>query len=186
MAMLFSSANLCSFALLLALGQMVVVTSGEGAIDLSQQYILTLAAYISCDLMQYNVVFGVVAAVAAGALCGLVNGLVNIYLKVPAMITTLATGYIIFTIVLVLAPGMKTLPDPGLVKFINLNAGGFSMLTVICIAAAVVLALVLYKTKYGRQLHAVGQKLLASRYAGINVNKVVITAFTIGGALCGL
>ena len=186
MAMLFSSAKLCSFALLLALGQMVVVTSGEGAIDLSQQYILTLAAYISCDLMQYNVVFGVVAAVAAGALCGLVNGLVNIYLKVPAMITTLATGYIIFTIVLVLAPGMKTLPDPGLVKFINLNAGGFSMLIVICIAAAVVLALVLYKTKYGRQLHAVGQKRLAARYAGINVNKVVITAFTIGGALCGL
>ena len=33
---IFSSAKLCSFALLLALGQMVVVTSGEGAIDLSQ------------------------------------------------------------------------------------------------------------------------------------------------------
>ena len=182
----FSSAKLCSFALLLALGQMIVVTSGEGAIDLSQQYILTLAAYISCDLMQYNVILGIVAAVAVGALCGLVNGLVNIYLKVPAMITTLATGYIIFTIVLVLAPGMKTLPDQGLVKFINLNAGGFSMLTVICLIVAVVLALLLYKTKYGKQLHAVGQKRLAARYAGINVNKVVIIAFTLGGALCGL
>ena len=182
----FSSAKLCSLALLLALGQKIVVTSGEGAIDLSQQYILTLAAYISCDLMQYNVILGIVAAVAVGALCGLVNGLVNIYLKVPAMITTLATGYIIFTIVLVLAPGMKTLPDQGLVKFINLNAGGFSMLTVICLIVAVVLALLLYKTKYGKQLHAVGQKRLAARYAGINVNKVVIIAFTLGGALCGL
>ena len=63
---IFSSAKLCSFALLLALGQMVVVTSGEGAIDLSQQYILTLAAYISCDLMQYNVILGIAAAVAVG------------------------------------------------------------------------------------------------------------------------
>lgn len=184
--LVFSSAKLCSFALLLALGQMVVVTSGEGAIDLSQQYILTLSAYISCDLMQYNVILGIVAAVAVGALCGLANGLINIYLKVPAMITTLATGYIIFTIVLVLAPGMKTLPDPGLVKFINLNAGGFSMLTVICIVVAVILALLLYKTKYGKQLHAVGQKRLAAKYAGIRVNKVVILAFTLGGALCGL
>lgn len=182
----FSSAKLCSFALLLALGQMIVVTSGEGAIDLSQQYILTLAAYISCDLMQINVALGIVAAVAVGALCGLVNGLINIYLKVPAMITTLATGYIIFTIVLVLAPGMKTLPDAGLVKFINLNLWGFSMLTVICIIVAVALALLLYKTKYGKQLHAVGQKRLAAKYAGINVNKVVILAFTLGGALCGL
>lgn len=75
---IFSSAKLCSFALLLALGQMVVVTSGEGAIDLSQQYILTLAAYISCDLMQYNVILGIIAAVAVGAFCGLVNGIVNI------------------------------------------------------------------------------------------------------------
>lgn len=179
---IFSSAKLCSFALLLALGQMVVVTSGEGAIDLSQQYILTLAAYISCDLMQYNVILGIIAAVAVGAFCGLVNGIVNIYLKVPAMVTTLATGYIIFTIVLVLAPTMKTLPNAGFVDFINLHAGGFSMLTMICMIAAVLLALLLYKTKYGKQLHAVGQKRIAAQYAGIKVNKVVISAFVIGGA----
>lgn len=179
---IFSSAKLCSFALLLALGQMVVVTSGEGAIDLSQQYILTLAAYISCDLMQYNVILGIIAAVAVGAFCGLVNGIVNIYLKVPAMVTTLATGYIIFTIVLVLAPTMKTLPNAGFVDFINLHAGGFSMLTMICMIVAVLLALLLYKTKYGKQLHAVGQKRIAAKYAGIKVNKVVISAFVIGGA----
>lgn len=183
---LFSSAKLCSFALLLALGQMIVVTSGEGAIDLSQQYILTLTAYISCDMMQYNVVLGLVVAVAVGALCGLLNGVINIYLKVPAMITTLATGYIIFTMVLVLAPGMKTLPNAGFVDFINTNLGSLSMLTVICLIVAIALGLLLYKTPYGKQLHAVGQKRTAAKYAGISVNRVVITAFVLGGALCGL
>lgn len=183
---LFSSAKLCSFALLLALGQMIVVTSGEGAIDLSQQYILTLTAYISCDMMQYNVVLGLVVAVAVGALCGLLNGVINIYLKVPAMITTLATGYIIFTMVLVLAPGMKTLPNAGFVDFININLGSLSMLTVICLIVAIALGLLLYKTPYGKQLHAVGQNRTAAKYAGISVNRVVITAFVLGGALCGL
>ena len=91
---LFSCARLASFALLLALGQMVVVTSGEGAIDLSQVYILTLCAYMSCNLMNVNPVLGFVAAIAVGAVCGFVNGCINIYLKVPAMITTLATGYL--------------------------------------------------------------------------------------------
>ena len=34
--------------------------------------------------------------------------------------------------------------------------------------------------------HAVGQKREAARLAGINVNKTVIIAFVINGALCGL
>ena len=53
---------------------------------------------------------------------------------------------------------MKTLPNAGFVDFINLHAGGFSMLTMICMIVAVLLALLLYKTKYGKQLHAVGQE----------------------------
>ena len=35
-------------------------------------------------------------------------------------------------------------------------------------------------------LHTVGQKREAARLAGINVNKTVIIAFVINGALCGL
>lgn len=187
MNQLFSCARLATFALLLALGQMVVVTSGEGAIDLSQQYILTLCAYVSCSVMNsVNPILGFVLAIAVGALCGLVNGCINIYLKVPAMITTLATGYIIFTVILISAPHMTTLPYSGLVKFISINVGGLSMLTILCVLVAAALAVLLYKTKYGKQLHAVGQKRLAARYSGVAVERVVISAFTLGGALCGL
>lgn len=183
---LFSCAKLATFALLLALAQMIVVTSGEGAIDLSQTYILTLCAYVSCSLMHGNLAVVIIAAVAVGAVCGLVNGCINIYLKVPAMITTLATGYIIFTIILISAPHMKTLPSPSLVSLINMNVGGFSMLTLICIVVAVLLAVLLYKTKYGKNLHAVGQKRLAGQYCGIRTGAVVIAAFTLGGGICGL
>lgn len=183
---LFSCSKLATFALILALAQMIVVTSGEGAIDLSQTYILTLCAYVSCSLQQMNLAVIFFAAIAVGALCGLANGCINIYLKVPAMITTLATGYIIFTIILISAPHMKTLPNASLVTFINKNLGGFSMLTLVCIVVAVLLAILLYKTKYGKNLHAVGQKRLAAQYSSIAVGPVVIGAFTLGGALCGL
>ena len=44
----------------------------------------------------------------------LVSGFINICLKVPAMITTLATGYMIFTVILVGAPYMKVLPNASL------------------------------------------------------------------------
>lgn len=184
-ALLFSSAKLASFALLLGLAQMVVVTSGDGAIDLSQIYILTLTAYVSCHFMQQSIILGLIAAVVVGALCGLLNGVINQYLKVPAMITTLATGYIIFSGVLIVAPYMKTLPNTSFVTFINTNVAGVSMLTILCVVVAVLLGILLYKTRYGKQLHAAGQNKLAARYAGAPVKRIVIQAFVLAGGICG-
>lgn len=60
------------------------------------------------------------------------------------------------------------------------------MMTIVCIVVAVILWFLLYRTKYGHQLHAVGQKREAARLAGIHVGKTVIIAFVINGALCGL
>lgn len=181
-----SGAKLCVFALLLGLGQMIVVTSGDGAIDLSQKYILTLTAYVSCTVMDKNVLLGLVAAIIVGALCGFISSCVNVFLKVPAMITTLATGYLFYTVILVVSSKWSSIPAKGLVKFVNKNLIGINMMTIVCIVVAVILWFLLYRTKYGHQLHAVGQKREAARLAGIHVGKTVIIAFVINGALCGL
>jgi ribose transport system permease protein len=183
---LASCAKLATFALILALAQMVIVTSGDGAIDLSQTYILTLCAYISTDMMSRNLILGLVFALFVGCLCGFANGCINVFLKVPAMVTTLATGYIIFSLVLVLAPKMTTLPNSRMVKFINVSVLGIPMLTFVVVVVAALLAILLYRTKYGKNLHCVGQKRLASYYSGVPVKRVVVIAFTIGGGLCGL
>lgn len=181
-----SGAKLCVFALLLGLGQMIVVTSGDGAIDLSQKYILTLTAYVSCTVMDKNVLLGLVAAIIVGALCGFISSCVNVFLKVPAMITTLATGYLFYTVILVVSSKWSSIPAKEFVKFVNKNLIGINMMTIVCIVVAVILWFLLYRTKYGHQLHAVGQKREAARLAGIHVGKTVIIAFVINGALCGL
>lgn len=183
---LFTAARLATFATLLALAQMVVVTSGDGAIDLSQVYVLTLCAYASTTLMDINPVWGFIAAVAIGGLAGLVNGLINIYLKIPAMVTTLATGYLYFTVVLIGAPYMKVLPESGFVTLITGSVGPLSIQTIVVIVVALLLAVVLYRTPYGKQLHAVGQNRTAAQLAGISTPRVVILAFVIGGLLSGL
>ncbi|MCD8019820.1 MAG: ABC transporter permease [Clostridiales bacterium] len=185
-AILSSCAKLCVFAMLLALGQMIVVTSGNGAIDLSQKYILTLAAYASCTFMETNVIFGLLIAIAIGALCGLLSSIINVYLQVPAMITTLATGYLFYSIILVVSSKWSSTPVRSFVNFVNGNILGINMMTLLCIVVAIFLWFLLYRTKYGHHLHAVGQKREAARLAGINVQKTVIIAFVINGALCGL
>ena len=182
---IFTCARLATFSLLLALAQMIVVTSGDGAIDLSQTYILTLCAYVSCSMMDVNPVLGLILSVLIGGFCGLVSGFINICLKVPAMITTLATGYMIFTVILVGAPYMKVLPNASFVRFVTYNLGMLSVQTIIAVAVAAILAIILYRTKYGKHLHAVGQNRKAAYLAGINTGRVVIVAFVTGGMLCG-
>ena len=186
LSVISSGAKLCVFALLLGLGQMIVVTSGDGAIDLSQKYILTLTAYVSCTVMAKNILLGLLAAIIVGALCGLVSSCVNVFLKVPAMITTLATGYLFYTVILVVSSKWSNIPAKGFVQFVNKNLLGINMMTIVCVIVAVGLWFLLYRTKYGHQLHAVGQKREAARLAGIHVGKTVIIAFVINGALCGL
>lgn len=186
LSVLVSASKLCTFALLLALGQMIVVTSGNGAIDLSQRYILTLTAYVASAAMRGNVILGLIASVAVGAVCGLLSSCINLYLNVPAMITTLATGYLFYTVILVVSAQWPSAPVSEFVDFVNGNVLGINNMTIVCIVVAVLLWFLLYRTKYGMNLHAVGQKREAARLAGIRVNRTVIIAFVLDGALCGL
>lgn len=183
---LTSGMKLCVFAMLLGVAQMIVVTSGKGAIDISQKYILTLTAYISCAVMQKSIILGVIAAVLVGCVCGLINGSISTFLNIHAMITTMATGYVYYSVILLVSNQVTNSPNGTFVKFINSSVLGINTMTLMTILIMVVLYFVLYRMKYGMNLHATGQNRGAAVLAGINVKKTVITAFVINGALCGL
>lgn len=106
-----SGLKLCVFAMLLGMAQMLVVTSGKGAIDISQKYILTLAAYVSCAVMQNSIILGLLAAIAVGMLCGLINAGINVFLNIHAMITTMATGYLYYTAILLISNRVTNSPN---------------------------------------------------------------------------
>ena len=186
MRVISSGLKLCVFAMLLGMAQMIVVTSGRGAIDISQKYILTLTAYISCELMRYSIPLGLAGAVGTGMVCGLINASVNVFLNIHAMIATMATGYLYYTAILLISNKVTNSPNSAFVNFTNAGVLGLNTMTLIAIVIAVALWFVLYRVKYGMHLHAVGQNRDAARLAGINVNRTVITAFIINGALCGL
>jgi ribose transport system permease protein len=186
---LLLNATLASFLVFFGFGQMVVIASGDGAIDLSIPYIVTLSAYVSSSLMQggpEKIVLGIIVTLAISVGIGVINGLINVYLKVPAMITTLATGYITFTAILMYAPTTTGTPNATLASFTKLQFHGFSTLLVIAIVIGVVMFVIMYKTKFGKSIHAVGQGRRAAKLAGISVPKVIIRTFALSGALAGL
>ncbi len=182
------SATLASFLVLLSLGQMTVITSGNGAIDLSSQYTVALAAYISSMLTaDYGIVAGLLVSLAVCVLIGYLIGVINLYLRVPPMITTLAVGFIIYSVVLIVSRMTTGMPSAGVAFFTQkLRILGLSPMIYIAAAASLLMGVLMYRTRFGKHLHAVGQNRTSAALAGINVTRVVITAFIVSSVLAGI
>ena len=57
---------------------------------------------------------------------------------------------------------------------------------IVFILLAVIMGIVLHKSVFGRYLFAVGKNEEAARYSGIRTHRIIIAAYVISGALCGL
>lgn len=89
---LIATSTTAAFLAIVALGQMVVITTGRGAIDLSIPGVITLAAYLATGLgggsnARLLLVFPLVLAI--GAAIGVANALTVLFLRIPPIIATL-------------------------------------------------------------------------------------------------
>ncbi len=179
-----------AFLLLVSLGQMLVVTTGRGNIDLSIPSVMTLAAYLALILIRgENVLLlpGLAAIIAMGVVVGLVNAALVVKLRIQAIIATLATGYILAT-GYVLAngfiPGFRIAPVLRAVAAGRL--GPVPAIVLLAAAATGALGFILARTAYGRMLSAVGQNIVAARLAGVPTGRVVAVAFVASAAMAAL
>jgi ribose transport system permease protein len=179
-----------SFLTVAGIGQMFVVTTGRGNIDLSIPSVLTLNAYIALLTVRgqdANLALGVLVALGVGLAVGLFNAALVVRLKVPAIIATLATGYVLATATLLANRSIHGFAVSPAVKF--LAAGrifGAPIMLLICIALIIATEFVLRKTVYGRALSGVGQNRAAARFAGVAVDRVITIAFVISAMLASI
>lgn len=179
-----------SFLTLVALGQMLVVTTGRGNIDLSVSAVMTLSAFLALLVIQGEdgrIWIGLAATLALGASIGLVNGFLVIGLRIPAIIATLATGYILATAALmanaaVVAPKVS----PGLRWVATGRIAGVPVIILVTLLVVIAIALVLRRSVFGQQLSATGQNRTAAALAGVPVNRVLMTAFVASAMLASL
>ena len=180
-----------SILMLLAVGQAVVIITRN--VDLSVGSVLALTAYLTGRLFLDNpglpvfVVF--LAGLAAGGVLGLINGLLVGYGRVPALVITLGTLYIYRGVVLSWAGSdrINASDMPG--DFLSLGTKAILTVPVLTIIAVVVLVAVgyyLHSTRGGRELYAIGSDPDAAVLYGLSVNRRVIGAFVLSGALAGL
>lgn len=179
-----------SFLLFPALGQMLVITTGRGNIDLSIPSTVTLSAYVTVVVSSgtNTGLFPAVASVLAICLLiGAVNAVLVLFMRIPAMIATLATGYILATGTLLVNAEVTTMgAAPWLAYAATGRLAGFPIVFLIAVAVTIVTGLILARTAYGHKLLASGQSQDAARLAGIPVNATVASTFLLSALLSGL
>jgi ribose transport system permease protein len=176
-----------SFLVLVALGQMAVVSTGGGNIDLSIASVMTLSAYVALIVIgghDSRVLPGVGATLALGLLVGAINAALVLVARIPAIIATLATGYVLATASLLAnraIPGFTIAPTLRVVATARL--AGVPIMAIVAVVVVGAAAFVLNRTAYGRTLSAIGQNAVAARLAGVGTIRVAAGAFLASSVL---
>jgi ribose/xylose/arabinose/galactoside ABC-type transport system permease subunit len=133
------------------------------------------------------IIVPILVALGVGALCGLINGFITAKGKVPPFIVTLGMMTIARGLAL-LASGGGTVPyvtD----QYKSLGGSyifGIPVLAFFFIAVLLIGYYVLYKTRFGRHVYAIGGNETAAHVSGLNVDRIKITVYVIAGTLAGL
>ncbi len=170
-----------------------------GGIDLSVGSMIALIGGFSVVVFNTtnNPLLTLLFSLAAGFVLGSINGLLIGKVKMPPFIVTLATMMIFRSIAQYYLRSMERK------SIYNMNGTlssydafyGFGQsklfglvptVGVILLLVTVLMVFLSTKTKYGRTVFAVGSNERAALLAGINVERVRVSVYTITGVLCGL
>jgi ribose transport system permease protein len=175
-----------SFAGLSAAGMTLLIIGGM--IDLSVAGIIALTAVTLATLLGV-VPLGValIISLAVGGGLGLINGLMVTKLNFPPFIATYAMMNVYLAAAFIWTHA-STLPLNN-DTFLALAAGevfGVPSFFVLLIAGALGCSFLLQRTRFGRDLRAIGSSEPASRMAGLAVDRTRILAFVLFGLLTSL
>lgn len=175
---------------IIAFGEMLVIMSGGGGIDLSVGSMFALSQVIlGVSIMHgLSLPLALLVSILSGIMMGLINGLVVTALGIPAIIVTLASMYVYSGIALLLTHGVDISPFPATFNFIGqgLVLGMPFQLLAIYIPTAFIVFIVLRQTAYGWNLRLVGTNAMAAQYSGISVNKIRLAAYATAGLLSAM
>jgi rhamnose transport system permease protein len=176
---------------LLAIGETIVVVTRN--VDLSIGSVLGISAYavgvLYRDHPHVPLVVVFLLALGIGAACGVVNGLIVTVARVPSLVVTLGTLYIIRGIDGAWAGGNQVnasmLPE----SFNKIGYGtlaGIPYLGIIAIVAVAIATYAMRTFRTARDLYAIGSDPAAARLAGIPVGSRVFLAFVLSGSIAGV
>jgi ribose transport system permease protein len=173
--------------LLLVALPMTLIIMTEG-LDLSMGGVVTLAsiALAVTVLATGSIILAILAALAVGLGFGIFNGSLVAMLAIPPFIATLGTLGIAQGLCLLVTDGQSVVGIPRTIE--QLYSGRFAGLPLPIIIAALAYAAVhilLYRTRFGTYVFALGGNREALKLAGISDRFMLIRVYAFGGLMAG-
>lgn len=184
---------------IMALGLTFVIISK--GIDLSVGSVLAFSGIVAASLAQTAAATGkyfpnlgelplivpVSAALGLGAACGAVSGLLIAKTRIPAFIATLGMMTVARGFALIYSGGK---PVSTLIPSLTALGGKvFDLIPVpviIYFIMIVISSVLLNKTRFGKNVYAIGGNITAAEVSGVNVSKNLVAIYTLSGLMAGL
>jgi simple sugar transport system permease protein/ribose transport system permease protein len=176
-----------AFVGIIAVGMTVIMLSGR----LFSMSLGTTAA-VGAFAFFYGLHLGLVPALLITALLtavvGWVQGAVIGTLDANPIIVTIAAGVLMEGAALAVTHGITLLPPAGNTSYTFLNGrpGGIPISFLIFVALVIVTEVILRRTRFGRDVYAVGSNVRAARTAAISIPRVTAASFAIASACAGI
>ncbi|MHC2220917.1 ABC transporter permease [Rhizobium leguminosarum] len=173
---------------MIAFAMALLVISGE--IDLSVAAIIALASTAMGAAAQVGIgTPGLVAiGIGTGLACGIFNGVLVSVLKLPSIVVTIGTMSLFRGISYIVLGDQAYGKYPA--DFAYFGQGYvvwvFSFEFVLFIVLAILFAILLHATNFGRQVYAIGNNDFAARFSGIPVERVKFILFLLTGVMSGV
>jgi rhamnose transport system permease protein len=161
-----------------------------GDIDISVASTVALSSVVMAVSYNAGVPMGLAMLICLiiGTVCGLINGLLIVKFKeLSAVIVTLSTMIIYRGIAYII------LEDQASGKFVSWYeffgwgyVGPIPFILIVFVVFAVIFGLLLHKTTFGRRVYAMGNNITASRFSGVQVDKIKVIVFTMTGFMAAI
>lgn len=182
----------------LALAMMITILTG--GINLSVNATSNLAAVVAGlflvkmipsgatpGLAAFYVVAALVLALFVGLICGVINGFLIGYIRVPAILATLATLTFFTGISTGLTGGATVTGFPEQLAVIGAeNLFGVPIPFVIFVVLTILTYLLLNQTTFGFKARMLGSNPIASNFSGINNKSILMKVYIISGLLSAI
>lgn len=173
---------------IVAIGQGMLIITGQ--VDLSLGYQVCITGCVFAYMMKFqdwSPAAAILLALLIGCVAGAVNGILVAYCNIPAFIVTLGLQYICRGAAKIITNATPIGNLPKSISFLgNGYVGIIPVPVLIMLVLFAIFVFIMAKTKFGRNVYAIGGGREAAFYAGINTKRVQFCVYVIAGLLCGI
>lgn len=170
---------------IIAAGEVMLLICGEIDLSVGQVYALAPIIMFLVNQAGFPLWVSIIAGLLVSAVIGLINGIVTVWFKIPSLIGTLGTQFLLTGIALTLSGGFPSL-TPGTGGLNEIMGHGAYSEIVWAILVMIIVQVILSFTRWGRHTVATGGNLHGASESGVNVNGIKLGNFVLASTLAGL